>query len=174
MGQPKALLKIGDETFAERLVRVFGFVCRPVILVTGAHKDIYFPEATVLHNPGWSSGQLTSLQAGLRAIPAETPAAFFAPVDCPMFTADTVSLLWNAYRAQPALFIIPQMNGRRGHPVLASRPMIEEILALPESSQARDVVHAHRDQTTYVEVTDPGIFSDIDTPEDYARLAVHP
>ena len=35
---------------------------------------------------------------------------------------------------------------------------------------SRWVVHAHRAETLYVDVDDPGIFSDIDDPEAYRRL----
>lgn len=170
MGQPKALLKIDGETFAARLTRILRSVADPVILVTGASTNVEAPGATIVHNPDWESGQLTSLQTGFRAISPDAPAAFFVPVDCPMFTVETVTQLWNAYASQPHAFVIPRLDGRRGHPVLASREMIDAILALPPSGQARDVVHAHRDRTLYVDVTDTGIFTDIDTPSDYAAL----
>ena len=38
------------------------------------------------------------------------------------------------------------------------------------TDEARAVVHSHVAQTQYVEVIDPGIFADIDTPEAYKRL----
>lgn len=170
MGQTKALLAVEGETFAARLVRVLGLVADPVILVTGAEPDIPAVGCTIVHNPAWQSGQLTSLQAGLRAIPADVPAVFFTPVDCPLFQEETVRRLWSAYLGNPSSFVIPRKDGKRGHPVLASRKMMEEFLTLPPSGQARDIVHAYVDQTLYVEVEDAGIFADIDTPQDYEAL----
>jgi CTP:molybdopterin cytidylyltransferase MocA len=170
MGAPKALLEVGGITFAERLVRTFAAVCDPVLLVTGANAGIYAPPAVEVHNPLWRQGQLTSLQAGLRALPVDVPAAFFCPVDCPLFRDDTVAALWSVFQAQPTAFVIPRQGDRRGHPVLAGPRAIASLLALPASAQARDVVHRFRPETTYVDVDDPGIFADIDTPADYQRI----
>ena len=49
--------------------------------------------------------------------------------------------------------------------------MIDELLALPVSAQARDVIRAYRFKSAYVDVDDPGILADIDSPEDYEPLA---
>lgn len=171
MGKPKALLTLdNNETFAGRLVRVLSSVANPVVLVTGAVSGIEIAEAITIQNPNWQLGQLTSLQAGFRTLPASSPAALFCPVDCPLFRQDTVERLWEAYQRTQALFVIPRTGNKRGHPVLASKLMIHKILALPETGQARDVVHQHVDDTEYVDVDDPGIFSDIDTPQDYDSL----
>jgi molybdenum cofactor cytidylyltransferase len=171
MGAPKALLEIGGVTFAQRLARTFGAVCDPVLLVSGAVTGILAPPAIEVHNARWPLGQLSSLQAGLRALPAAAPAAFFTPVDCPLVRAETVALVWTAFaRAPSAMFAIPRHGDRRGHPVLAGPTAIARLLALPETAQARDVVHAARSETVFVDVDDPGIFADIDTPADYRRL----
>lgn len=171
MGAPKALLNIGGVTFAERLAATFCTVCDPVLLVTGKVTGIMAGPAIEVQNPNWPQGQLTSLQAGLRAIPSGAPAAFFTPVDCPLFRPETVALLWSTFERRPfATFIIPRQGDRRGHPVLAGRAAIAELLKLPPTGQARDVVHGARSETEYVDVDDPGIFADIDTPADYRRL----
>jgi molybdenum cofactor cytidylyltransferase len=39
MGTPKALLDYRGETFVERLVRVLGENCKPVIVVLGYHAE---------------------------------------------------------------------------------------------------------------------------------------
>lgn len=172
MGVPKALLEIGGVTFAQRLASTFSTVCEPVLLVTGAVTGILADPAIEVHNPDWPLGQLTSLQAGLRAIPAGSPAVFFTPVDCPLFRPDTVALLWNAFERNSSVkLVIPRQADRRGHPVLAGPAAASELLALPPTAQARDVVRAARPETLYVDVDDPGIFADIDTPADYRRLA---
>lgn len=170
MGSPKALLEVDGETFAGRLARIFATVASPVILVTGAHRGLCIHDAQEVWNPGWSGGQLSSLQAGIRAVPETAPAFFFAPVDCPAFHETTVRALWMAFQRGNAVFAIPRMNDKRGHPVLAARSMAAEFLALPAGGQAREVVHRYRSQTCYVDVDDPGIFADVDTREAYEAL----
>lgn len=167
MGTSKAQLEIAGVTFASRLVSVFAPVCDPIILVTGAIPGISAPGAQVIHNPDWPAGQLTSLQAGLRQVP-EFPAAFFTPVDCPAYTTQTVAAMWKVFAGEP--FVIPRYQEKRGHPVLMGASAFAEILALPPTGQARQVVHRHRPDTRYVDVDDSGILADIDTPADYQEL----
>ena len=167
MGTSKAQLKIAGVTFAARLAAAFAPVCDPVILVTGAIAGISAPGARVVDNPDWPAGQLTSLQAGLRQAP-HAPAAFFAPVDCPAFSEQTVAAMWAAFSGEP--FVVPRYQGQRGHPVLMGAVVFAEMLALPPSGQARELVHRYRPATRYVDVEDPGILADIDTPADYQEL----
>jgi molybdenum cofactor cytidylyltransferase len=65
---------------------------------------------------------------------------------------------------------IPRFEGRRGHPVLVSRALFAEFLALDATAQARDVVARHEAEIVYVDVEDPGILKDVDTPADYEQL----
>lgn len=176
MGTPKALLDYRGETFLTRLVRVLGTVCDPVIAVLGHHADVLRPAlppaARIAINPDPDRGQLSSLQAALAELPPDAGGFAFLPVDCPAVEAATVARIAKAFtrRAPDTLFVIPRMGGKRGHPVFATRAIAEQLLTLPPTAAARDVVHEHVPRTEYVEVADPGIFTDIDTPEAYRRL----
>jgi len=174
MGRAKATLEVAGETFVGRLVRLFRELTPEVVVVVGAMGDLQVPGARTVRNPHWRLGQLSSLQTGLRALPSALPAAFFTPVDFPLVQPATVWALWRRFEQQQPLLVIPQCHDRRGHPVLASARVWEELLALAASDQARRVIHAHRAETAYVEVDDPGIYIDIDTPEDYARWVPAP
>jgi molybdenum cofactor cytidylyltransferase len=176
MGTPKALLDYRGETFVGRLVRVLQTTCNPVIVVLGYHADAIragIPQNTQIEvNPDPSRGQLSSLQAALGALPAEADGFAFIPVDSPAVAEDTVAKLARAFehRDPETLFVIPRQNGKRGHPVFATRAVAAELLALPPTGEAREVVHAHVDRTEYVDVDDAGVFTDVDTPEAYRRL----
>ena len=175
-GSPKALLLLSGETFIERLLRVFSRVASPVIVALGYHADAIRPRiantATVVLNPAPERGQFSSLQTALAALPADAEGFFFTPVDSPAVALATVELVVAAFarRAADTLFVIPRYQGKRGHPVCATRAIAEEILALPATAQARDVVHAHVAQTQYVDVDDPGILTDVDTQEAYQAM----
>lgn len=176
MGTPKALLDYRGETFLDRLIRILGKVSDPVIVVLGYHADRIRSgvrgSAQWVVNPRPECGQLSSLQTGLAALPPAADGFAFMPMDCPAVREDTVARLAAAFaqRDQDTLFVIPRRNGKRGHPVFAAPGIAAEILALPASGQARDVVHRHVDRTEYVDVDDPGILADIDDPEAYRRL----
>ena len=176
MGTPKALLDYRGETFVGRLVRVLQTKCSPVIVVLGYQADAIRPSvpkaAQIVVNPDPSRGQLSSLQTALEAFPAEASGFAFIPVDSPAVSEETVTLLADTFevREPSTLFVIPRHDGKRGHPVFATRPIAAELLALPPTAEARDVVHAHVDRTRYVDVEDTGIFADVDDPEAYRRL----
>jgi CTP:molybdopterin cytidylyltransferase MocA len=176
MGSPKALLDYRGETFIGRMTRVYAEFCAPVIVVLGYHAAVVGPAvangATVVTNPDPERGQLSSLQTALAALPADAEGFLFAPVDSPAIESATVGLLAAEFRRRdPAtVFVIPRYQGKRGHPVFATRAVADEILALPATAQARDVVHRHIDHTQYIDVTDPGILTDVDDPAAYRQM----
>ena len=54
--------------------------------------------------------------------------------------------------------------------MLFSREVLEEILELSPTSGANVVVRRSQERITEVEVSQPGILVDIDTPENFERL----
>jgi len=177
MGTPKALLAYEGETFLDRLIGVLGSYCEPVVVVAGRHAGEIRAaakrgqEVTFVENPDPDRGQLSSLQCALGVMPASSD-FLFLPVDFPSVREETIRTLAERFtaRGNDSLFVIPRYRGRRGHPVCADKKLAAEFLALPANAEAREVVHKHRERTLYVDVDDPGVVTDVDTPEDYARL----
>jgi molybdenum cofactor cytidylyltransferase len=174
MGSPKALLDYRGETFLDRLIRVLGGVCDPVIVALGYHADeiraAAHGHARFVVNPDPSRGQLSSLQTALAEVPGDAEGFLFMPVDCPAVEPETVRLLVEALKAVEAPLVIPRYEGRRGHPVCARRELIPEFLALPPERQAREVVRRYADRTHYLDTLDAGVLSDIDDKDAYRIL----
>jgi CTP:molybdopterin cytidylyltransferase MocA len=172
MGAPKALLKLGGESFLDRLIGVFAASCRPVIVVLGRNADfiraalLRADQAVIVTNPAPERGMLSSLQCGLERVPREVEAILFTPVDYPGIAPSTVAMLTRS----EAAIAIPVYGGVHGHPVRISRAIAAEILALPDGAQAREVIHRHRDKTEMAPAADPGVAQDVDTPEAYEAL----
>lgn len=177
MGSPKALLEYQGELFLNRLIRVLGEVCDPVVAVLGYHESAIRARATgrvrFVVNPDPARGQLSSLQTGLAAVPHDVEGFLFTPVDSPAVREETVARLVERFRARkPEIqFVIPRYQSKRGHPVFAAEPLLDQFLSLPLTAQAKDLVHAHVPRTEYVDVDDPGILADIDDPAAYEELA---
>ena len=173
MGSPKALLELEGETFLDRLTRLFAGVCDPVIVVLGHLSEairagVRHPaRARFVENPDYTLGMFSSLQCGLRAVPAEAAGVLMTPVDHPAVGAATLSAL---LADRDALIAVPVFEGHRGHPLYFRCELIAEFLALPPDSRPRDVMERHASEIRYVEIPDPGIRSDIDDPAAYARL----
>ena len=182
MGSPKALLRYGQETFLDTLTALLGRRCAPVIVVLGAHaaeiRAASTRPATFAVNPDYALGMSTSLQCGLRAVPPDADGVLFTLVDHPAVAAATVDALLRPLLAPLApmdasrrpLVRVPRYRAKRGHPIWFSRQLIPEFLALPAAGPARDIVARHVDRTEYLDLDDPGIVADIDSPEDYRAL----
>jgi len=170
MGSPKALLEYRGATFVDALVSVLAPFCVPVVVVTGAHdreiRNGMRSQPRIVYNPGYAGGQLTSLQAGLRVLPAGIDRVLLTLVDHPAVRSSTVARLLEP----DAPFVIPRHNGRRGHPIIFDASLIPEFLALSAERSARDVRDRYRAQIVHVDVDDPGVVSDIDDPEAYRQL----
>jgi molybdenum cofactor cytidylyltransferase len=96
------------------------------------------------------------------------------PVDHPTVLPETVRKLVAAFREGGAPIVVPVHAGRRGHPVLFAAQLKDELLRAPDAVGARAVVVAHEDGLRTVEVHDPGVVADVDTPEAYARIVGKP
>lgn len=171
MGYPKALLRYKDETFLDVLTGLLAEYCSPVIVVLGSRAEEIRARARrpaeFVVNERFTHGMTTSLQCGLRAVPPAAEHVMFTLVDHPAVSQATVAAL--VAGARP-LLRVPRYRGRRGHPILFSRSLIAEFLALPESAAARDTVHSHAGETDYLDLDDAGIVSDIDDLEAYRGL----
>lgn len=179
MGQPKPLLRYGDDRFVSRLAKTFSRAgLDDVIVVAGPDPAAIVralgedgAEARVSLNLDREGGQLSSLLAGLEL--ADRPgveAVVMGLVDVPLVRADTVQAIVAAWRRTGAAIVRPAAGGRHGHPVLFGRQVFADLRRADPSVGAREVVRARHAEVVDVQVDDPGAFNDIDTPDDYARL----
>jgi molybdenum cofactor cytidylyltransferase len=170
MGRPKAFLPFRGGTFLSHIADTLGARCFPVIAVFGYDADRLMAMApsnvTPVANPNYQLGMLTSLQAGLRAVPADCETVLFTLVDHPAIAPETVETVLRS----DAPIAIPRYQGKRGHPVLLRRRIFEEFLAEPITAKTRDTIDRHAAEIDYIEVGDPGISDDIDNPELYESL----
>jgi len=181
MGKSKALLITPDgRTFVARLAETLceGGVESPVV-VGRADDDLLRAEVEtigcgvgfVVNADADQGGQLSSLLAGLRE--TDRPgvrALMVVPVDAPMVTADTVATLIAAFSSTGAAIVRARHRGWHGHPVIFSRAMFDELRRADPEAGAKAVVRAHQGGIINVDVDDPGVVGDVDTPEDYRKL----
>jgi molybdenum cofactor cytidylyltransferase len=97
MGFPKALLRYREENFLDTLIGLFAPRCQPVIVVLGAHGDRIrehtLRPATFAMNADYQRGQTSSMQCGLRAVPAGADSVLFTLVDHPAVAGATLDAL---------------------------------------------------------------------------------
>jgi molybdenum cofactor cytidylyltransferase len=180
MGRAKAILPLdADDTFVTRIIRTFQQAgVDDVNVVVGCEAEAVERSigssglvARIVMNAEYESGQLSSLLAGLRAIDRPGVAAMIVTlVDVPLVSPTTVRGVLERYRLTRAPVVRPVQGERHGHPVLVDRSLFDELLRADPRYGAKLVVRAHVSPAGDVETDDQGAFTDVDTPEDYARL----
>jgi molybdenum cofactor cytidylyltransferase len=183
MQRTKALLDFDGQTcLALVLASCAGAPVAGIVVVTaggaaGAAVRAAVPAAAgaiLAENPQPERGMLSSLQVGLRALPAGSEAFLIFPVDYPLVRAEDVAALIAAFGARRSAgqrIFVPSCHHRRGHPVLVDAALAAEFLALGPEETARTVMGAHAADTVFVDAPDR-VLADMDTPEDYERCLV--
>ncbi len=178
MGYPKPLLQIGGQTFVEHLSYAMLTAVPRLIVVVGAHSERVRPaiprdpRIVVVENPNYARGQLSSIKAGLARVSLDAAAAMIHLCDHPTVKAQTFAALPDQYVKSQKPVVIARFRGHRGHPVLFDRSIFAELMRAPEDQGARVVVDADLSRVSYVEVDDPGVVLDLDTPEDLTRAGL--
>jgi molybdenum cofactor cytidylyltransferase len=176
MGRPKQLLRHRERSFvgcAVDLAHAAG--CAPIVVVAGAVDLDHEPlaPAIVITNPDWPMGQLSSLQRGLAAaleLRPDTPALLVLTVDRPHLRPSTITALVEAWRAEPEGLWQPELDGRRGHPVIYPAALLPALAALPPTASPRPLVTAHDALRRVLATSDPAVLDNLDHPGDLARL----
>ncbi len=93
-------------------------------------------------------------------------------VDRPPATAATLQKLIDAFegRVRNTWAVVPEFEGKHGHPILIGREMIEIFLRSPASGNAREIEHSNQQRIMYVPVDDSRVTVNMNTPEDYERF----
>jgi molybdenum cofactor cytidylyltransferase len=176
MGTPKMMLPWDGRTVLGRVISVFTKAgIDDVLVITGGARseveriiDQY--GARSVYNDKYASGEMiSSLQCGLRAQTPEAAAILVGLGDQPQVQERTVRSICDAFHETRSEIIVPSFQMKRGHPWLVARPLWNEILNLKLPQTPRDFLNAHADDICYINVDDPHILADLDTPEDYRK-----
>jgi len=170
IGMNKMTLPFRDKPLICQTIASMAPSVSQIFVVTGHyHDDINraikdIPNVTVIYNPNHSLGMFTSVLAGIEHVSEDV---FIIPGDYPLVQASTYHLLLNAIGIQR----VPTFQGRRGHPLFITKPLVEALKVEPKESNLK--AFRNRYNLALVETNDPGILIDIDTIEDHQSLLGH-
>jgi molybdenum cofactor cytidylyltransferase len=173
MGQPKQLLDRNGIPLVRWVASVaLAAGLAPVIVVTGASAvqvaaALEGLPVAIVNNPQWESGQSTSVQAGLRALPAETGAALFLLVDQPQVPDTLLRALVERHAETLSPIVAPMAGGKRANPVLFDRRTFPNLLAIHGDTGGRALFSQY--PVAWLEWHEERILLDIDTMEDYQK-----
>ena len=173
MGRAKPLLDWGGRPLVAAQVKALQAAgCTPVIVVLGARaaavRRALPAVARWTANIAWREGRAGSIRAGARAVPAHAERIVIASVDQPC-SAEAVRRTIAALAANPdARIAVPRHAGRNGHPPVFDAALLPELRRVSERSEGlRELRRRWREATIFVEVDDPLVLLNLNTPEDY-------
>ncbi|HEY7099313.1 MAG TPA: nucleotidyltransferase family protein [Terriglobales bacterium] len=188
MGQEKALLAwppvvtkgeaTQQQTFLSAAIGALYPFCDMVLVVVGKNEEnlariVHANSATMVRNPSPERGQFSSLQIGLQEVLNRgRDTAIITLVDRPPASVATLEQLLAVFKARSrkCWAVVPEYQGKHGHPIIVARELIEAFLKAAAGATARDVEHHHVQHIEYVQIADPFVTMNLNTPEDYAAL----
>jgi molybdenum cofactor cytidylyltransferase len=170
----KMTLPLGPMSVLEQTISKFEGICTRVIVVAGFQAELiqeeinqindkkaYSFQIKFVYNENFNQGMFTSIQKGCTEV--NSPVFFITPGDCPLVKKVTLQLL----AAHKGNVVIPSFQFKGGHPIKLSKPVKQKILETNTDSNLRVVLNGYEKE--YINVDDPGVLVDVDTPEDYQK-----
>ncbi|ATW28488.1 hypothetical protein DCMF_09025 [Candidatus Formimonas warabiya] len=175
MGKNKLLLPLLGKTVIENTVSNFLHAkVDGVTVVLGNQREqvrqVLAPYAVdFVDNPYYMQGMSTTVQEGIKSLTADQDidGVMILPGDMPFVKPGTIDGILKAYRERGSPIVIPVFQEKKGHPVLFDRSLFSELLHISGDAGAREVVKRDHSRVYFVEGNDPGIYIDIDSPEEY-------
>ena len=174
----KMTLPLGQMSVLEHTISKFEGVCSTVIVVAGFHAEViqaeiakinhqlaYSFQLKFVYNENFNQGMFSSIQKGCNEVEATN--FFITPGDYPLVKKDTIQIIAN----HKGNIVIPSFHFRGGHPIKLSKEVKEKIFEADPESNLRMVLNNY--EKNYVNVEDPGVLLDVDTPEDYQKAVQH-
>lgn len=178
MGQPKAWLPFGNETFLQRVVRILGDVVSPVVVVAAVGQDLPPLPADVLvtRDELEALGPVGGLAAGFAALRGQVDAVYVSGCDVPLLKPEVVRYMCRELAEND---VAVPIDGQFPQPLAAvyRLSLADKIQSLLESNRLRPVFlwEGARVSTVPVDalrIVDPQLdsFRNANTPEDYAEI----
>lgn len=179
LGQPKQLLRLGDESLICRVLRAArDGGCAPVVVVTGAERAevgaaLDRSGTEIIENSEWKQGMGTSIRCGMQhLLQGENPpdAVVLLACDQPFVDATLIAALIAQANTSTLPIVASSYAETLGIPALFARTCFEELLRLPPAAGAKRIITAAPARVATVAFPQGAI--DLDTPADLARLRV--
>lgn len=176
MGSPKALVAYQGRSFLEHLLQITTqeeVGVRRVVLGADAPaiaETVSLQPDEIVINEDWEKGQLSSIQAALRSLPAATDGILLCLIDHPLVSRELVNDLIQRFYSSGKAIVLPVYKGRRGHPVIFGATLYGELLDAPLETGARAVVWAHSDGVSEVDTIEEGCVLNLNDPDALAQV----
>jgi molybdenum cofactor cytidylyltransferase len=175
MGVQKLLLPFGGKTVIGHIVdQLLASTVDEVHVVVGHQAERISAElsgrkVSIVNNPNYKSGMLSSVRRGLRNLPEKCRAVMVVLGDQPSITTELIDQMLQSFAATEKSILVPLYKGKRGHPILICSLYCDEILTQYGDVGLRGLLHGHSDDIFGLAVSTASVLCDMDCPEDYRR-----
>jgi len=171
VGSKPFLLYNNKSFFQIAVENVQSLRLNPIVIVT---NDLFFNDIKQLHFPAKilinlhpEQGMLSSILVGLKEMEAFCSGFFLCPIDYPLVKQTTYHKLFLAHQSNPDQIIKPAFQNQSGHPIVFPKNLFQALRVAPLGEGARFVTRQYSHLTKNIEVDDPGVLININTPELY-------
>ena len=173
MGQPKQLLPLGnkpvirhclDNLVAAGIKDIVVVLSQRESEILNSMKDL---PVQIVFNENPESEMAESVRIGLCTLTDSSSGVLVHLSDHPLVSAGTLKSIVQYYLETPDKIIIPLYKGKKGHPSLFPKPVIDEVFV---RLNLRDIINRDSSRIRFLDVDDEGVILDMDTKEDYERI----
>lgn len=179
MGRPKLLLPWSGTTVIGHLVREWTTLgaTRIAIVLAKSNPDLHteldrigFPSSNRVFNERPEDGMFGSIRSAARWDGWDHGITHFVISlgDQPHLKQETLRTLVSFAAKHPDEISQPAFRGRPRHPVVLPKHRFKQLATTPKSTLAEFLDH-HADERAFIDMKDPGLALDLDTPEDYEK-----
>ena len=171
MGGLKGLLTWGEKTlFEHQLITLLHSPIDDIVVVVGYQAEQFIKIAQhypvrIIYNKNYLLGKCSSIISGLHAIQKRSEMILISTIDQPTETKIIQQLILSLLDYPIA---IPILHGKRGHPILFSPKVMNDLLTITEETKGlRNVIQKYQNQLVEVSVHTPLIQLNLNSPKDY-------
>lgn len=133
-----------------------------------AHALIRDLGVTVVHNPDYQSGQMSSVYRGIERLARPGDGVMICLADQPLLVPADIDFLIDAFaRRSRGSVLVPTYRGRRGNPIVLAAEHRAAILAGERNLGCKRLIERNPELVTTLETDNEHYAFDLDTPEQY-------
>lgn len=177
MGRNKLFLPYKNHTVIEEVLHQLSYSqLEKIMVITGFEKTriedllsaIHAHKFQAVHNKNYASGRTESIKCAIHSLKGLTDAALFMVADKPTVRSDLIDRAIEKFKTEGAGILYVKTPKGRGHPIIFSKELFEEMMTLSEENPLEDFIKKHQNEA--FELKDSAVQININTQEDYEKL----
>ena len=181
MGQPKLLLTLAGVPIIERLLLALAHPAVTSCSVVVRSGDVALQSEVArlgaslvvpaIDPPDMRASVSLALDSIQREFsPHDDEGWLLVPADHPVLDQGLIEAMLTGWHADHPKILVPRCGPRRGHPTLFRWSLAREVAGIPADRGLNWLLRELADEVTELPVETDAALTDLDTPEDYARL----